>query len=487
MRSRAAGLGTLAATLFVSGVAVAQAPPGSASATTPAPSASALGTAPLPDEPPKLKVDDPMLAPMPPPLHVITSWEDATKMLRQRSTDLRSSYDDIRRAEADSRTALAGVLPTLNATGTASHTILPRANGGSVIDTGTAAGATILPTGGGGGRNSLTGSVRLSVPLIDVRAWHAIGTAKVSEDAAHLDYQNLERTTAAGLASAIAVNVTAERVSELGRVGLRNALERLALTQAKERTGTATGLDIVRARQDVAQARSQLVTSDEALRKSRDALGLALGLTEPVGVVQTTDLGAIRDGVLKACRQLPKLEDRADLRAADKAIEVARRRRVEVNQGFLPTLSAGSTLTESISDSGAPGRTNWNVQAVLNVPIWDGGVRYGQRRNAAAVEDQSTLAREALRRSTTVDLVQARRNVDVAEESRRVSEEVRQLAFEVDRLTRAAYQTGKGTSLDLITSAAALRQAELDLAVDELGLVQAKIASLLTLADCSAK
>jgi outer membrane protein TolC len=206
-----------------------------------------------------------------------------------------------------------------------------------------------------------------------------------------------------------------------------------------------------------------------------------------VGVVQTTDLGAIRDGVLKACRQLPKLEDRADLRAADKAIEVARRRRVEVNQGFLPTLSAGSTLTESISDSGAPGRTNWNVQAVLNVPIWDGGVRYGQRRNAAAVEDQSTLAREALRRSTTVDLVQARRNVDVAEESRRVSEEVRQLAFEVDRLTRAAYQTGKGTSLDLITSAAALRQAELDLAVDELGLVQAKIASLLTLADCSAK
>jgi multidrug efflux system outer membrane protein len=483
MPVRSAGLGTLAITLFTSGLALAQAPPSQAATPSPAPSTSG---APLPDEPPKLSVDDPMLAPMPPPKHVITSWEDAARMMRQRSTDLQSSYADIRRAEADSRTALATVLPTLNGTGTASHTILPKASsgGGSVIDTGTSAGAQVVP-GGGGGRNSLTGSLRLNVPLVDVRAWHAMGTAKVSEDAAHLDYQNLERTTAASLASAIAVNVTAERVAELGRVGLRNALERLALTQAKERTGTATGLDIVRARQDVAQARSQLVTSDESLRKSRDALGLALGLTEPVGVIQSTDLAAIRDGVLKACRQLPKIENRADLLAADKSIEVAHRRRVEVDQSFLPTLSAGSTLTESISDSGAPGRTNWNVQAVLNVPIWDGGVRYGQRRNAAAIEDQAQLAREALRRNTTVDLIQARRNVDVAEESRRVSEEVRQLAFEVDRLTRAAYQTGKGTSLDLITSAAALRQAELDLAVDELGLVQARIASLLTLADCS--
>jgi multidrug efflux system outer membrane protein len=484
MPVRSAGLETFTIGLLASGLALAQAPPPPAPAPSPAPITSG---APLPDEPPKLRVDDPMLAPMPPPKHVITSWEDAARMMRQRSTDLQSSYADIRRAEADSRTALAAVLPTLNGTGTASHTILPKASsgGGSVIDTGTSAGAQVVP-GGGGGRNSLTGSLRLNVPLVDVRAWHAMGTAKVSEDAAHLDYQNLERTTAASLASAIAVNVTAERVSELGRVGLRNALERLALTQAKERTGTATGLDIVRARQDVAQARSQLVTSDESLRKSRDALGLALGLTEPVGVIQSTDLAAIRDGVLKACRQLPKIENRADLLAADKSIEVAHRRRVEVDQSFLPTLSAGSTLTESISDSGAPGRTNWNVQAVLNVPIWDGGVRYGQRRNAAAIEDQAQLAREALRRNTTVDLIQARRNVDVAEESRRVSEEVRQLAFEVDRLTRAAYQTGKGTSLDLITSAAALRQAELDLAVDELGLVQARIASLLTLADCSA-
>lgn len=424
--------------------------------------------------PPAPPVSDPMLAPVPPPKRLIASWDEASRLLRARSTDLRRAHDDILRAEADSRTALAAILPTLNATGTATHTILPKAGNNAVVDT------SGLLTGG----NSYSGSVRASLAVINLQAWHAIGTAHVNEDATRLGYQDLERTTAASLATAIAQNVTAERVSELGRVGLKNALERLALTEAKERTGTATGLDIVRARQDVANARSSLVNSDETLRRSRDTLGLAVGLPEPVGVLPTTDLSSIGQSVLKACRALPDLEHRPDVLAAGKAVEVSERRRTEVDQGFLPTLGVGSTLAATTTDF-TNTRPTWNVQAVLSVPIWDGGARYGARRSAAAVADQNAASLEALRRSSSVDLVQARRSVEVAEESRRVAEEARNLALEVDRLTRAAYQTGKGTSLDLVTSAAALRQAEVTLALQELAVVQARINDLLTLANCS--
>jgi multidrug efflux system outer membrane protein len=487
MRSRLVTLGSFCLAFLASGLAAAQTPaPAGSTASPPGTAAPAPSAVPLPDSPPPVVVDDPMLTPVPPPLHVITTWEDATRMMRARSTDLRRAHDDVLKAEADSRTALGAVLPTLSATGTASHTILPTASsgGGSVIDTGTPAGAQAV-SGAGGGRNSLTGSLRLAVPLIDFKGWHNVGTARVNEEVARLSYADLERTTAAALASAIADNVTAERLAEIGRLGLRNALERQALAEAKERTGTGTGLDIVRAKQDVAVARSALVDNDESLRRSRDALGLAVGLTEPVGVTPATDLAAIRTGVLKSCRQLPELEERADLRATEKVIEIARRRAVEVDQGFLPTLAAGSTFTESVSDSGAPARTSWNIQAVLSIPIFDGGVKYGQRRSAQAVADQTDAAREGLRRESTVSIVQARRAVGVAEQSRTVSEDRRRLAYDVDRMTRTAYQTGKGTSLELVASATALRQAEVDLAVDELALVRARIASLLTLADCS--
>jgi outer membrane protein TolC len=450
----------------------ATAPPAPSNATAPA--SAPLPVTALPDVPPSPPVSDPMLAPVAPPKRLIASWDEASRLLRARSTDLRRAYGDILRAEADSRTALAAVLPTLNATATATHTILPKVGGSSVVDT-----SGLLTNA-----NAYSGSVRASLNVVNVQAWHAIGTAHVNEEASRLSYQDLERTTAAALATAIAQSVTAERVSELGRVGLKNALERLALTEAKERTGTATGLDIVRARQDVANARSSLVTSDETLRRSRDTLGLAVGLAEPVGVLPTTDLSSIGQSVLKACRALPELEQRPDLLAAAKAVELTERRRTEVDQGFLPTLGVGSTLAATTTDFTRT-RPTWNIQAVLSVPIWDGGARYGARRSAAAVVDQTAASFEALRRSSSVALVQARRSVQVAEESRRVAEEARNLALEVDRLTRAAYQTGKGTSLDLVTSAAALRQAEVSLALQELALVQARINDLLTLANCS--
>jgi multidrug efflux system outer membrane protein len=448
-------------------------------------SAPTAPTAPTaPEVPPAPAVSDSMLAPVPPARRNIGSWDEAARLLRAQSTDLRRAYDDIRRAEADSRTALAAVLPTLNGTVTGTHTLLPKAGGTTTIVDPTS--STVLPTGGGGrARNTLAGSLRLNVPILDLKAWHSIGTAHLSEDAARRSYEDLERTTAAALASAIAANVTAERVAELGRLGLKNALERLALTEAKERTGTATGLDIVRARQDVAQARGSLVTSDESLRKSRDTLGLALGFAEPIGVTPSTDIGSIETSALKSCRPLPDLEHRPDLAAARTQVGVSERRRNEVDLGFFPTLSAGSTLGETITDANGTGAVTWNIQAILSVPIWDGGARYGARRSAAAVEDQSLAALAALRRSSTVDLAQARRSVLVADESRRVAQESRDLALEVDRMTRAAYQTGKGTSLDLVTSAAALRQAEVNLALQELGVVQARLDSLLTLADCS--
>jgi len=467
------------AVMLLRGLAFAQAAPA-------APPAPASAAAPA-DTPPSPSVDDPMLAPIAPPKRFIASWDDAARLLRARSTDLRSAYDDILRAEADSRTALAAVLPTLSGSVTATHTILPKLGGSNnVVDPTT--GNTLLSTGsssGGGGANSLSASVRASLTLVNLQAWHQIGTAHVNEDASRLTYQDLERTTAAGLADAIAQNVTNERISELSRVGLRDALERLALTEAKERTGTATGLDIVRARQDVASARSSLVASDEAVRKSRDALGLALGFTEPIGVLPATDLSSIEHGALQACRPLQDLAQRADLLAANKAVEIAKRHTTEVDLGFLPTLSAGSTLGTTVTDAGTPARTTWNIQAILAVPIWDGGARYGARREAAAIADQSATSLEALRRKSTVGLAQVRRSIDVAEDTRRVAQESRDLAFEVDRLTRAAYQTGKGTSLDLVTSATALRQAEVNLAVAELGVVQARLDNLLTLANCA--
>src|SRR5262245_37509515 len=88
MRSRLVTLGCLSLALFASGVAGAQTPPPAASGASPpgTTTAPAPSAPPLPDSPPPVVVDDPMLTPVPPPQHVITTWDDATRMMRARST-----------------------------------------------------------------------------------------------------------------------------------------------------------------------------------------------------------------------------------------------------------------------------------------------------------------------------------------------------------------------------------------------------------------
>jgi outer membrane protein TolC len=60
----------------------------------------------------------------------------------------------------------------------------------------------------------------------------------------------------------------------------------------------------------------------------------------------------------------------------------------------------------------------------------------------------------------------------------------RDLAAENDRLTRTAYLEGRGTSLELVTAAQGLREAEIQLALREFDLVKARIAAILALATC---
>jgi outer membrane protein TolC len=165
-------------------------------------------------------------------------------------------------------------------------------------------------------------------------------------------------------------------------------------------------------------------------------------------------------------------------------VEVARRGVNDVKFQFAPTVNLQSAVGTTTIDTGASPNTTWNVQAVLSVPLWEGGARYGNLRDAHAQEDIAALNLEASRRDASVQITQARRGVTVAEDSRRVANAARDLAAETDRLTRLAYQEGRGTSLELVTAAQSLRESEIQLALRDFELVRARVLAVLALASC---
>lgn len=428
-------------------------------------------------------VTDPMLEPAARPKVVLTRWEEALNLVRARSTDLQIAQAEVQRAEAQSRIALGAALTAISANGTLVHNFLTNQAVQPTLNANGTPGFRVyeLPTA-----DYANGSISLSQPLLNLRTWYGIGTANVSKEAARLSVSDAKRTILLGVANALVGAVTAERIAELNRVGLKGALERWQLTERMSNLGgPVTGLDVIRARQDVEQARSAVVTGDESLRQAREALGLSLGITKEVGVSPDVHIDELENSARGICKVAASIESRADIAAARKRVEVAERGIRDAQYQFLPTIGAQSSLATTSLDTGAAPKTTWNIQGVLSVPIWDGGIRYGQLRDTEAQRTQAEARLEAIRRTAVIQLEQARRGVMVAEQSRKVASDTRALAAETDRLTRTAFREGRGTSLELVSAAAALRQAEINLALREFELVRARVLALLALADCN--
>ncbi len=308
-------------------------------------------------------------------------------------------------------------------------------------------------------------SLSVSQPILAPRAWYGIKTAKLNVKAVQQSTDDKRRTILAQVASSIVAVYTAERVAEINRVALRSSLQRLSLAERKSRLGDGTRLDVLRAQQDAAVARGQLIAGDESLRKTREALGLALGSNDPWGVPTTISLDEMQQALGGSC-QTGNVEDRPDVASARTSVEIAQRGITDSKLAFSPTAVVQSTASASRTlGSEGTGQSSWTIQGVLNLPIWEGGARYGAMRIARANAEQAKLRLEAARRNANIDANQALRSVTVAEQARVVSEQNRDLAREAARLAERAFAAGAGTSFDLVDAGRQERNAELDLAV----------------------
>jgi outer membrane protein, multidrug efflux system len=473
-----AGLGSpialaLSIALSIATPARAQAAPAQPNAATPDAGGSSEAPPAAPTTPPP--IDDPQLAPPPAAPRELRSWDDALAMVRAQSPDYRSTYDNVVRAEARTRVALAALLPNATAQGAFTHQFftnagIPDGNGGTIN-------AAVLPA------NAFGINASASWSIVDLRAYHALRSSKLAVGATQMDLADKRRTIAESVITTMLGTLAVERVAELNRVGLRAALERLSLAQAKTKFGGGTELDLDRASQDVAAARALVISGDEALRQAREALGLSLGSRVAIGAPGSLDLEQFEATVAATCRVNPDLERRADVQAAVRRVLLAKRAVDDIWLSFVPTFVLGSALAWTSQPVEVP-PTTWSVDAMINVPIWDGGARYGYLRDARAAADQAEQALASIRLNEVVAVEQASRAVSVTKASRDVAQEQRDLAKRVDERVRKGYLHGLGTSLDLVVSAQALRLAEIDLALLQFQAAQARVLAILANADC---
>jgi outer membrane protein TolC len=423
--------------------------------------------------PPPPPIDDPMLAPPPAAPRIIPSWDEALSLVRRQSPGYISSYQNILRAEAQARLALTQLLPTLNGSASYTHQFLTESF--SLMAGG--------PTFQSPASDVFGIGATLNVPVVNARGIYAQTTAKRNVEAAEHGFDDTRRQIASSLVHSMLTTLASERAAELNRVGLGAALERLELAKTKVRFRQGTALDVERAEQDAASARSALITGDESLRQAREALGVALGSSVAMSAPGDLNLDEFEKAVVRSCKLNTDLESRPDVVAARKRVEVAERTVKDAWLMLAPSLSLQSQLAYLSEPVLAP-NTTWYVEGVLNVPIYDGGLAAATAKDARAAAEQSRQALAETRLDALVGVAQAERAVSVLTASRDVAKTQRDLAKSIDARTREGYLHGLGTSLDLVTSAQSLRQAEISLVLLEFQLSEARANAVLANAEC---
>ncbi len=213
--------------------------------------------------------------------------------------------------------------------------------------------------------------------------------------------------------------------------------------------GTRPEIDLAQAKSDVANARVQLVTSQNAYEIAKAQLSQSVGGVEHEFDVADEELPAI-DG-----EDLP-LEQLVTRATAERPELAALMRQREANEltlkglqgAYYPTLSAqaGASASGLSADSLVPA---WNVGAVASWPIFQGGFTRGQVREAEANIDVTAAAHEAERLQIRYDVESAWLSVRGAKATIAAADEARVNANERLRLAEGRYTQGVGTIIEL--------------------------------------
>jgi multidrug efflux system outer membrane protein len=426
------------------------------------------------------EVSDPLLTPPPEAPRKIGSWDDALALIRTQSPDYITGYESVLRAEAQKRIVLAAVLPVLTGQGSYTHQFYTAA---FTIAGLTPAGATVPFSLVSPPPNLWTVDASLNWAIVDPRGIYQVGTASKNIDVAKLSFSDQRREIALSIVHSMLATLAAERVAEVNRVGLRSSLQRLALTQARLKYGQGTALDVDRGLRDAESARRLIIAGDESLLEAREALGAALGSPVAISPPGGLDMDQFEGAVTRTCRENEDIDRRPDVAAARGQVEIAERRVHEAELLFSPSLSVNSQFADSNVAVLGPTKT-WDVQGILSVPLYDGGARYGALRDARAAAEQARQNLIATRLNAIVGAAQAERLVGVRQAARDVSKRQVELDQRIDDRTRDGYANGLGNSLDLVTSAEDLRQAQIDLALLEYQVAEARADAVLINAEC---
>ncbi len=367
-----------------------------------------------------------------------------------------SAQQDVLRAEALVRQIRAASLPTLTGNATAQFLDADRKQATTTV----------------AAAQALSMNLTVGVPLVAVQRWMNWVHARDNAEVARVSAAEVRRTLLVVTARSYLTVVAQQRTVEVTDRAFRTAQAHYEYAHGRRQGGVGNRLDEVRAEQEVETTRAQAQVARAGLAKAQEALGVLLAEDGPVDAEQEVALAdappvdeAVKDAPARRT-DLKVLQARAD--AADALVK-------DGWADFMPTLTGAFVPFYQNPATTTLPTTGWQAQLVLSLPLYDGGLRYGQRDEREALQSQTRLAQEAALRQLGADVraaVEVLKRADAALQAARRSA---LLAKETLELANKAYQAGATTNLEVIDAERRARDAETAATVAEDSARQARL------------
>jgi len=391
----------------------------------------------------------------PPPMEVVTLEQAVERAIKNNPTVAQASQG-ILRAEGLLQQARAATLPFV----TANLTSLVNSTERRFDDVITSP------------RTQATLSAQFGVPVLAASRWAATAQARDQIEIANLSTADVRTDIAVATAQTYLAIIAQKRQVEVSLRARETAMAHLDYARRRLEAGAGTRLNELRAGQEVATDEARLENAQLGVRRAQEALGVLMAANGPADAASEPRFD-IPAGPIEA--EAGWMALRPDVRLFVAEERAADRVWRDSSKDWFPTAIASFDPQALVPANIFSSARSWRFVVNFSQPIFDGGLRRGERRFREANFNASRLALQGLQ-------IQARSEVRLAEETvrstQRAFESLRsaaQQAAEVLKITTFAFEAGATTNLEVIDAQRQARDADSSAVVAEDALRRAQL------------
>ena len=295
--------------------------------------------------------------------------------------------------------------------------------------------------------------------VFDFSSIRRFQASKVGVSAAKADVNGSAEQVAAQVARAYLAAVRADADVEAAKSNLTLSEAVLKQAENQKAAGTGTGIEITRARVQLANDRQRLLVAENARRAAGLQLLRAVGLRLDTELVLTDKLQYIPvDALTMEQAKTQALKERPDLEAQQERESSARLSANATKLERLPSVAAFGDYGSSGTgfDNSLPTRT---IGISLRVPLFDGGLRDARRAESASQYRAEKVKTNDLKEQIDLDVRLALDALRSAEDQVKVSREGLELAENELAQARRRNQAGVAIGVEVTDAQSRLERA----------------------------